>query len=131
MSAGEEFASIAPTNEELIIEIRIQPRDVCRLINDLPVAIKLDAFDAAIYGNFQGRLTLISADATTETVAGREQSYFKAQVVVDWTSNNKVDLTALRPGMTATLDLITGERSVLTYLLKPILRGADGVFIER
>jgi len=131
MSAGEEFASISPTSEELIIEARIQPMDVGRLINGLPVAIKLDAFDAAIFGNFQGHLTLISADATTEIVSGREQSYFKAQVVVDWTSNRKVDLTALRPGMTATLDLITGERAVLTYLLKPILRGFDGVFIER
>lgn len=131
IAPGQEFASIAPTNEDLIIEAKIQPVDVGRLITGLPVAIKLDAFDAAIYGNFKGDLTLISADATTEQNGGVERSYFKAQVVVDWTSNNKVDLTALRPGMTATLDLITGERSVLTYLLKPILRGVDGVFIER
>jgi len=131
MSSGEEFASIAPINEDLIIEAQIKPVDVGRLVVNLPVAIKLDAFDAAIYGNFEGTLKLISADASKDVIDGREQNFFKAQIVVDWSSNSKVSLDALRPGMTATLDIVTGERSVLTYLLKPIIRGVDGVFIER
>ena len=131
MSSGEQFASIAPINEDLIIEAQIKPADVGRLLVNLPVAIKLDAFDSAIYGNFDATLSLISADASAEVIDGREQSFFKAEIVIDWKSNSKVSLDALRPGMTATLDIITGERSVLTYLLKPILRGFDGVFIER
>lgn len=131
VASGEEFLSISPTNETLELEVKIKPVDVGGLRLDMPVNVKLSAFDSSIYGDIKGNLTLISADAISEQTPQGVATYFKGVAELDWETNKKIDLSLLRPGMTATIDIKTGSRTVLTYLLKPLLRGFSQVFTER
>jgi len=131
IAPGDSLLSISPTQEEFELEIHISPSDVGALRVGLPVSAKLVAFDAAIYGDFKGELKLISADAATEQRGADKNTYFKGVAKVQWASNPKVDLGLLRAGMTATVDIITGSRTVADYLLKPIRRGLGEALTER
>ncbi|MCX7153712.1 MAG: hypothetical protein NT115_14700 [Proteobacteria bacterium] len=101
------------------------------------MSIKLDAFDYSIYGSLDGRLTYISADTLAEQGAnGQTSSFYRAQVRLDAERaqthpNLKLANVALKPGMTATVDIRTGNRSVLQYLAKPVYKAFAGAMNER
>lgn len=133
LRAGDELMQISPTNVDLMIEAKVPPADIGQLRTGLPVSIKLDAFDSSIYGALQGQLTYISADTLTEqSPNGQTLSFYRVQVRLHaQQSNAKLSLGDLKPGMTAAIDIQTGSRSVLTYLLKPISKAFQGAGSQR
>ena len=123
---GDDLVEIVPRDDRLLIEARVAPRDIAHLRPDLPAAIKLDAWDYAVHGSLKARVVHVSADTVTDD---RDNTYYLVQAEV---SEPPVErgITVL-PGMTAQVDIITGERTVLAYLLKPILRATSNAMGER
>jgi len=132
---GEEIMKITPTDTELVIDTKIAPIDIGQVQVNMPVAIKLDAFDSSIFGSITGELSYISSDIfqeqNTEDVAN---TYYQAQVSVDpgyRSANAKFRDIALKPGMTATIDIRTNTRTVLQYLMKPVYKAFSGALSEK
>ena len=134
---GDELMQISPTEGEMVFEVRINPVDIGQLSTGLPVSIKLDAFDYSIYGSLEGRLAYLSPDTLAEQGPnGQTSTFYRARVQLDAVRakahpNPKLAGVALKPGMTATVDIRTGERSVLQYLAKPIYKAFAGAMNER
>ena len=96
-------------------------------------AIKLDAYDYSIYGIFSGRVSYISPDSLSERTEKGEEFYFRVQIELDnkeliAKNGKKIEIT---PGMSASIDIITGERTVFDYLTKPIVKTISESFQER
>lgn len=137
LRAGDELMQISPTEGEMVFEVKINPTDIGQLTTGLPVSIKLDAFDFSVYGSLEGNLTYLSSDTLIEQGAnGQSITYYRAQIKVDperskLQPNPKFANLALKPGMTATVDIRTGQRSVLKYLIKPVYKAFSGALNER
>jgi adhesin transport system membrane fusion protein len=135
LRGGDELMQISPTDGELLVEVRINPADIGRLSPGLPTSLQLDAFDYAVYGNLHGELAYLSSDTLTETGPnGQQQTYYRGRVRLDPDAlqrNPKLREVIVKPGMTATVDIRTGQRTVLAYLLNPVLRGASTALTER
>jgi membrane fusion protein, adhesin transport system len=133
LRAGDELMQISPTDVGLMVEIKVMPADIGHLHVGLPVSIKLDAYDSAIYGSLFGQLEYISSDTLTEQGPnGQPLVYYRSRVKIDTSkANPKIKFDLLKPGMTASVDILTGSRSVLTYLLKPVMRAFMGAATER
>jgi adhesin transport system membrane fusion protein len=137
LRAGDEMMQISPTEGGMVFEVKINPVDIGQLQLGLPVAIKLDAFDYSVYGNLEGTLVYLSSDTLVEQGAnGQSSSYYRAHVKLDADKarshpNPMLAAVVLKPGMTATVDIRTGQRSVLKYLAKPIYRAFGGAMNER
>ena len=119
---GEELMQIVPAGDDLIVEAKVMPSDIALLKVGLPATIRFDAFDYTVYGAVDGRVSYISADTLTEEKRGGEQTYYRVHVV---TSANPVTTRTgkaldIIPGMTAQVDIRTGDRTVLEYILKPL-----------
>ena len=130
---GEEVMQILPTESALVVEAKMRPTEVGNIKVGLPALVKLDAFDYSVFGSLRGRVTFISPDAITEEGRMGEQIYYKILVSVDEPElkREKGKELKLQPGLTASLEIKTGERSILKYLLKPISRGFSGALSER
>ncbi|PSW66971.1 HlyD family type I secretion periplasmic adaptor subunit [Photobacterium leiognathi subsp. mandapamensis] len=118
---GMPLVEIVPTEDTLLIEAKIAPQDIGFLRPNLPAIIKFSAYDFTNYGGLHGTLETISAD----TIQDKEgNSFYQVRIRTDASSLKGPDGEALPiiPGMTATADIITGKRSVLDYLLKPVLK---------
>jgi membrane fusion protein, adhesin transport system len=133
LRAGDELMQISPTQGEQVIEVKINPADIGQLKLGLPVTIKLDAFDYSSYGTLQGSLSHISSDTLTEQgSAGQANTFYRAQVRFNVTNTNaKLASVAIKPGMTATVDVRTSSRSILEYLAKPVYKAFGGAMNER
>ena len=133
LRAGDELMQISPTDGESLLELKVNPADIAQLRTGMPANIRLDAYDYAIYGSVQGELVYISSDTLQEQGPnGQSQTYYRARVRVLPTADNpKLQPIVLKPGLTATVDILTGQRSVLNYLMKPITRGLTGALNER
>lgn len=133
LRAGDELMQISPTDVSLLAELKITPTDIGQLRVGLPVSVKIDAFDYAIYGQLSGQLEYISSDTLSEqSPSGPSSVYYRARVRIDLQQQNvKIPLNLLKPGMTVAADIRTGSRSVLTYLLKPVIKAFQGAASER
>lgn len=133
LRAGDELMQISPTNVDLLVEIKVLPADIGMLRLGLPASVKVDAFDYTVYGSLNGELNYISSDTLAEQGPnGQTVATYKARVRFDPTqANTKLNLQELKPGMTASVDVQTGSRSVLTYLLKPISKAFQGAASQR
>lgn len=133
LRAGDELMQISPTDVELMLEAKVQPADIGLLRTGLPVSIKLDAFDYSIYGALQGQLAYISADTLSEPGSnGQTQTFYRVQIKFDPAqSNPKLRPSELKPGMTAGVDILTGSRTVMTYITKPISKAFQGAASQR
>lgn len=137
LRAGDELMQISPTEGGMVFEIKINPADIGQLRLDLPVSIKLDAFDYSIYGSLEGRLTYLSSDTLVEQGQnGQSSTYYRAQVRLDTDRakthpNPMLANVVLKPGMMTTVDIRTGRRSVLKYLAKPVYKAFGGAMNER
>ncbi|ROS04990.1 adhesin transport system membrane fusion protein [Sinobacterium caligoides] len=126
---GKEIIEIVPSDDTLLIEAMVRPADIAFLYPNQKAVVRLTAYDFAVYGSLEGRLEHISADTI---VNERGESFYLIRVRTD-----KVDLSkggeslAIMPGMTAMVDIITGEKSVIDYLLKPIKRAQMSALTER
>ena len=158
--AGDTVVELLPTGGQLIVEAKLKPADRGFVHEGLPTTVKLDAYDSAIYGSLHGRVRYISPDALTEQTRTGDNVYYLVQVALDSpttsepVAQNRVTeqptqaafgvglLTSLQPakkhrtlevqpGMTTTVEIKTGERSVLKYLTKPVTKTLDESLSER
>ena len=134
LRAGDELMQIAPIDEDPIIEAKVTPIDVGQLSVGLPVSVKVDAFDYSLYGMLHGELRYISPDTLSEqSQGGQTQSFYRVKVQLPRAQllNPKARDILLKPGMTVSLDIRTGTRSVLSYIAKPVFKAFGGALIER
>lgn len=128
---GEDIMEIVPLEAQLLVEARIRPADVAFLRPGQDATVKLSAYDYSIYGGLHGRLEHISADTIRDEVNPRE-SYYRVLVRTDSAAlQGKDGPLPVLPGMVATVDVLTGRKSVLDYLLKPVLKVRDSALRER
>lgn len=133
LRGGDELMQISPTDVDLLVEVKVMPSDVGMLSLGLPTSVKVDSFDYTIYGALEGKLSYISSDTLAEQGPnGQVTSTYKARISFDSAKvNPKLNYLDLKPGMTASVDIQTGSRSVLTYLLKPISKAFQGAASQR
>lgn len=125
---GEEILQIIPLDEELFVEARVAPEDIAGVRPGQEATIKLSAYDYTIYGSLKGKVTLISADTFKDERARDADGnpHYKVTLQVD--SQNLTARQAslrIRPGMQALVELHTGEKTVLQYLLKPLYKSKE------
>jgi len=117
---GQLIAEIVPLDDTLLIEAKIRPQDVAFITVDQEAQIKLTAYDYRKYGSLDGRVTRISADTITEPDG---ETYYRVILKTDASRLVKDNKNLpIIPGMVATVDILTGNKSVLDYLLNPIAR---------
>ena len=132
LKGGEELMQIVPVDDELIVEVKIKPADIAQIKTGLSAHIRFDPFDYTIYGAASGSVAYVSADTLREDTKSGEQTYYRVHVKtpmpVKTQSGHMLDIL---PGMTAQVDIRTGERSLLNYLLKPIRKTLSESMGER
>lgn len=135
LRAGDEILQISPSEGDLLLEVRINPADIGQLFLGQPATLRLDAFDYTVHGSLLGTLVYLSSDTLSEQAPnGQTQTYYRGRISVTreaLAANPKLRGLELRPGMTASVDIRTGQRSVLSYLLKPMVRAFGGALTER
>lgn len=145
LRAGDEIMQIVPLDDTLIVEAKVSPADIARVNVGLPSTVRLDPFDYTIYGVVPGEVIYVSADTLKENTPRGEEIYYRVHVRLENQKENKVgdqvDGQLVRsttgrqldilPGMTAQLDIRTGERTVMDYLLKPLRKTLSESFQER
>ena len=127
---GVDIIEIVPSEDQLLIEAKVSPKDIAFLHPGLPAVVKVTAYDFTRYGGLDGKVEHISAD-TTQDEEGN--SFYLVRVRTAESSLIKKDGTNMPiiPGMLTSVDVITGERSILEYILNPILRAKDTALRER
>jgi adhesin transport system membrane fusion protein len=127
LKASDELLQIVPLEDDLLIEVKVKPKDIAKLKPGIPATVKIDAYDYTIYGTMSGTLVYLSPDALEEDLRKNEEPYFRVQVktIGRNLSNAKSKEIDIQPGMTATVELITGSNTVLKYLIKPIIKTLD------
>ncbi|GHC36330.1 HlyD family type I secretion periplasmic adaptor subunit [Aidingimonas halophila] len=123
---GQEVVEIVPSDDQLLIEARIAPQDIAFLSPGQKATVKFTAYDYTTYGGMEGELEHISADTITDD---DDNTFYLVRVRTDKPALGE-DLTII-PGMTAEVDIMTGKRTVMEYLLKPILRAKNNALTER
>lgn len=131
LKPGDELMQIVPSDEPLIVEAKVKPADVAFVRKDLHASVKLDAYDYTIYGSLKGHVTYISADTLEEDLKKDEQPYYRVHIQIDEFPRQHRDKIDVIPGMTAKVEIITGERTVAQYLLKPLRRVSGEALVER
>mgnify|MGYP001263198825 FL=1 len=122
--SGEVLVEIVPTGEDLIVEARIDPKDIADVVVGDRVKISLTAYDPTRYGRLDGTVTKISADALQDKQDGK--TFYAVEISIDsklFEKGNKE--VVLLPGMVATIDILAGKRTVLDYVWQPIARSKD------
>lgn len=130
---GDIILELVPIGEELIIEAKLKPSDVSFIKKGQRASIKLDAYDFSIYGMFNGEVKYISPDTIIEKTSKGDEPYFRVQIVLDKSklTSKSGKVVEITPGMGAQVDIITGTRTVLHYLAKPVIKTLDESFTER
>ncbi|MEM6371877.1 MAG: HlyD family type I secretion periplasmic adaptor subunit [Pseudomonadota bacterium] len=123
---GEEIMQIIPLDEELFVEARIAPKDIAGVRAGQEATIKLSAYDYTIFGALKGQVRLISADTFKDERKADGDPHYKVTLGVDLShlSARQRDI-AMRPGMQAEVELHTGSKTVLQYLLKPLYKSRE------
>jgi len=112
---------IVPIEDQLLIETRINPRDIAYIRPGLPATVKISAYDSSIYGDLEGKVEGVSPDTLQDEVK-RDQYYYRVYVRTDkaFLTNKAGRQFPIVPGMVANVDIKTGQKSVLDYLIKPL-----------
>lgn len=130
---SEEVMEIVPEDDDLLIEAKVKPTDIAFIRPGLDANVKIDAYDYSIYGSLNGKLTYISADTLTEDLKQGEQAYYRVQVKAlnKKFSARPEEQLEIQPGMTATVEIITGKNTVLKYIIKPVIKTMSESLGER
>ncbi|WP_428943565.1 HlyD family type I secretion periplasmic adaptor subunit [Pantoea sp. FN060301] len=118
---GGKLMEIVPLEDQLLIETRINPRDIAYIRPGLPATVKVTAYDSSIYGNLHGQVETVSPDTLQDEVK-RDQYYYRVYVRTDKAelSNKAGRKFPIVPGMVANVEIKTGQKSVMDYLVKPL-----------
>jgi adhesin transport system membrane fusion protein len=127
---GAVVAEVVPTSEELLVEARISPRDVAFVVPGQKALVKITAFDFSIYGGLEGEVVNVSSDSIVDQKTG--EPYFEVRVKTESAQLKKdADVFNITPGMICSVDIMTGRKTILHYLLKPINKARQEAFTER
>jgi len=132
VSSGMDLIEIVPHSNTLLVEAKINPKDIAFINPNLKAVIKITAYDFGIYGGLEGKITEISADSIIDEESKERQSYYR---IVVKTNKNYLERNGIKlpiiPGMIASVDIITGKKTILDFILKPILKTKQNAFHER
>lgn len=133
LKPGMDILEIVPVDESVVVETKIKPSDIAFIYPGQKAVLKFTAYDFAIYGGLEGEVTHISADTITEEGGqARGEEFYLVRVKSSQnyigTEQNKKQIII---GMTAQVDIITGKKTVMQYLMKPILRAKNNALRER
>ena len=133
LRAGDELMQIIPINDELIVEAKVSPTDIALVRKGLVATIRFDPFDYTIFGGVEGKVIYVSADTLKEETSNGDEIYYRVHISTSTspvtTSIGKV--LEILPGMTTQVDIRTGDRTLLEYLLKPIRKTLSESLGER
>lgn len=123
---GEEIFQIIPLDEELFVEAQVAPKDIANIKRGQPATIKLSAYDYTIYGSLAGEVHLISADTFKDERRPEIEPHYRVTLRVDLENlTERQRRIEIRPGMQANVELHTGEKTVLQYLMKPLYKSKE------
>ncbi len=126
---GADLIEIVPTNKKLFLEIKIKPSDIAFIHPGAEAKVKISAYDFAIHGGLVGKVVNISPSTITDN---KDNTFYIIHIVTDknylGTEANRLNII---PGMTVNVDIVTGKKSVMEYILKPILKSKQYVFSEK
>lgn len=123
---GQEVIEVVPSDDTLVLETKIMPKDIAFVTHMQKATVKLTAYDYTIYGTLDARVEAISADSIID-----EEGNAYYLVKVRTIESRLGEGLPIIPGMVAQVDIITGKKSVLSYLLKPVLKAKSYAFTER
>ncbi|KAF0864764.1 HlyD family type I secretion periplasmic adaptor subunit [Pseudomonas sp. LD120] len=127
---GSDMVEIVPLDDTLLVEAKIRPQDIAFLHPGQEAVVKFTAYDYTIYGGLKARLEQIGADTITDE--DKKTTYYMIKLRTDRSHLGTDDKPLLIiPGMVASVDIITGKKSILSYLLKPIIRARAEALHER
>jgi HlyD family type I secretion membrane fusion protein len=128
IAAGEPILDLVPSGEDLVVSARLRPADVEGLYPGLPARATLVAYSARSVPTLDGTLVTVSADRIEDERTG--EFYFLARVRIDKAELTGLDRVQLQPGMPVDVMIVSGERTVLDYVLDPFLAGTRRAFVD-
>jgi len=125
---GGRLMSIVPLDDKLLIEARISPRDIAFIHPGQDAMVKVTAYDYSIYGGLKGKVTVISPDTIQDDVK-RDVYYYRVYIRTnaDHLVNKRGKIFPISPGMITTVDIHTGSKTILDYIIKPLNRGREAL----
>ena len=129
ISTGEVLLEIVPTGSDLIVEAKVDPKDIADIVIGQDVKISLTAYDPSKFGRIDGNVSGISADAINDKQTGEQ--YYMVDVSMSGTLyEDNGDEVVILPGMVASIDVLSGKRTILDYFWQPISKTKDKAFRE-
>ncbi len=126
---GEDIIEIVPLDDSLLVEAQIRPADIAFLRPGQEAMIKIAAYDFSIYGGLKAKLEHISADTIKDE---QGENFYRVYLrTAENSLGHQGNQLPIIPGMTATIEILTGKKSVLDYIMKPILKARDRALRER
>jgi membrane fusion protein, adhesin transport system len=131
--AGETVMELLPTGDNLIAEAKIPPTDIAFVAVGQDASVKLDAYDSSVFGGLRGKVTYISSDVLTEETRQGPLMYYRVRIRITGTEfkGDKANEIQIRPGLTSTVEIKAMERTVLSYLTKPLTKTLSQSLGER
>lgn len=132
VKSGVDLIEVVPDSDILFVEAKIDPKDIAFINPSQEVIVKITAYDFSIYGALEGEIREISADSIKDEDSKDGKTYYK--VIVE-TDKNYLEKDGKKlyiiPGMIASVDIITGKKTILDFILKPILKTKQSALHER
>lgn len=128
---GQDFIEIVPKDDQLLVEAKIKPQDIAFLSPDQPAMVKISAYDFSIYGGLKGKIINISPDAVTDD---KGNSFYLVRVQTQENRlkpRRKGEKLDIIPGMVATVDILTGKKTIMDYIMKPLRKTLGNSMNER
>lgn len=128
ISQNGKLMTIVPLDEQLLVEARISPRDIAFIHPGQDALVKITAYDYSIYGGLKGKVSIISPDTLRDEVK-QDQFYYRVYIRTDSGKlmNKAGKQFSITPGMVATVDIKTGEKTILDYLIKPLNKAQEAL----
>lgn len=127
---GEELIEIVPLDDSLLVEAHVRPDDIAFLYPGQPVKVQITAYDASRYGSLSGEIVRIGADAVTRSERDEEEVFVVEIRTTDTILDADGVAVEILPGMVAQANILTGRKTVLEYLIQPVVRVKDRAFRE-
>lgn len=126
---GQDVMEIVPKDDQLLVEASIRPKDIAFLYPGQKAIVKITAYDYSIYGGLKGEVVDISADTITNE---KGESFYRVRIRTPETSiHRNGEKYPIIPGMVASVDILTGKKTVMEYILKPLIKTVDNAMNER
>ena len=130
--SGMDLVEIVPQSDILVVEAKIDPKDIAFINPKQKAIVKITAYDFSIYGGLEAKIIEISADSIIDKESKDQKSYYRVLVKTNknYLERNGVKLPII-PGMIASVDIVTGKKTILDFILKPILKTKNNALHER